>query len=335
VADNRLTLTDLAKSKDPNGAQAQVYELMNQYNPPMQDAPAYPSNAPLGNRTTYRRSLPAVGTAKINKGVTRSKSTTDQRVDTIGYFAGRSEVDARIRKLEGDAAFVSKRQDEDKAFEEALAQLHCNTLFYGDVKTDEASFDGLATRMAALNAGADLTAAQVWNHASGQAVSGADGCSIYVVDWGERACHLIFPPQSIAGLDVQDKGELSVNDADSNPFQAYVSLYDLFVGLCVKDPRHMGRLANIDVSDAALDTPLQGKIIDNLEKIMSYMPDPGGAQRVLYCPFKLYSSFNKQARSFSNQALSIRDYLGRPTPHFYEYPLRKVQQLSIAEATVS
>src|SRR5690242_20143086 len=202
-----MTLLDFAKSKDPNGAQAQVYELMNQYNPPMQDAPAFPSNAPLGNRTTYRRSLPALGTAKINKGVTRSKSTTDQRVDTIGYFAGRSEVDARIRKLEGDAAFTSKRQDEDKSFEEALAQLVCNTIFYGDVKTDEASFDGLAPRMNALNAGTDLTASQVWSQATGQAVVGGDGASIYIVDWGERATHLIYPPQSIAGLDVQDKGE--------------------------------------------------------------------------------------------------------------------------------
>jgi hypothetical protein len=327
-----MTLLDFAKSKDPNGSQAQVYELMNQFNPCMQDAPAYPSNAPLGNRTTYRRSLPAVGTAKINKGVTRSKSTTDQRVDTIGYFAGRSEVDARIRKLEGDGAFVSKRKDEDSAFEEALSQLVCNTMFYGDVKTDEASFDGLAPRMGALNAGTDLTTSQVWSQGT---VTGGDGASIYIVDWGERAAHLIYPPTSIAGLDVQDKGELSVNDADGNPMQAYVSLYDWFVGLVVKDPRHIARLANIDISDAALDTPTQGKLIDILEKIMAHMPDPGAAQRVLYCPFKLYSSFNKQARSFSNQALQIRDYLGRPTPHFYEYPLRKVQQLSITEATVS
>jgi len=332
VADTRMTLLDYAKSKDPNGAQAQVYELMAQFNPCMQDAPAYPSNAPLGNRTTYRRSLPAVGTAKINKGVTRSKSTTDQRVDTIGYFAGRSEVDARIRKLEGDSAFTSKRLDEDKSFEEALSQLVCNTMFYGNVATDEASFDGFAPRMNALNAGASFTAPQVFSQGT---VSGSDGCSIYAIDWGERANHLIYPPESIAGLDVQDKGELSVNDADSNPFQAYVSLYDWFVGLCVKDPRHMGRLANIDVSDAQIDAPTQGRIIDSLEQIMSFMPDPGSAQRVLYCPFKLWSAFSKQARSQSNQALQIRDYLGRPTPHFWEYPLRKVQQLSITEATVS
>lgn len=332
MADTRMTLLDFAKSKDPNGSQAQTYELMNQFNPCMQDAPSYPSNAPLGNRTTYRRSLPSVGTAKINKGVTRSKSTTDQRVDTIGYYAGRSEVDARIRKIEGDAAFVQKRKDEDAAFEEALAQLHCQELFYGDVKLDEASFDGFATRMATLNAGASFTDPQVWSMG---AVVGGDGASIYVIDWGDRAAHFIHPPTTTAGLDVQDKGELSVDDVDGNPMQAYVSLYDLFVGLAVKDPRHIARLSNIDCSDAKLDSPTQGRIIDQLENIMSYMPDPGGAQRVLYCPFKLWSAFTKQARSQSNQALSIRDYLGRPTPHFWEFPLRKVQQLSTTESTVA
>jgi hypothetical protein len=333
AATNRLTLLDFASTKDPNGTQAQVFELMNQYNPPMQDAPAFPSNNVIGNRTTYRRSLPAVGTAKINKGVTKSKSAADQRMDPIGYFAGRSEIDSRIQKIEGTAAFLKKRRDEDLAFEEAFAQLVCNGIFYGNTKLDEASFDGLAPRMASLNAGTSLKDPQVWSQGT---VSGADGCSIYVVDWGERAAKLIYPPNTIAGLDVADKGEINVKDEDGTADMfAYVTAYDWFVGLAVEDVRHIGRLANIDTSDAQLDAPTQGKLIDSLEQIMSFMPDPGAAQRVLYCPFKLYASFSKQARSFANQALTIRDYLGRPTPHFWEFPLRRVEQLSITEPTVS
>jgi hypothetical protein len=331
---NRLTLTDFAKSKDPNGTQAQVFELMTQYNPPMQDAPAYPSNAPYGNRTTYRRTLPAVGTAKINKGVSRSKSQTDQRTDVIGYFAGRAEIDVRIRKLEGEAAYISKRGKEDRSFEEALAQLVCNTLFYGDTKLDEASFDGLSPRLSTLNEGSSLVDPQVWRQSLTVQPNG-DGCSIFVVDWGQDGAHLIYPPNTIAGLDVQDKPDQAVADDDGGSFQADVSLYDWFTGLAVEDMRHIARLCNIDVSDAALDAPTQGKLIDRLEQIMSYMPEPGGAQRVLYCPLKLYASFSKQARSFSNQALTIRDYLGRPTPHFWEYPLRRVEQLSITETNVA
>lgn len=332
MADTRMTLADFAKSKDPNGQQAQVFELMQQVNPILSDAPAYPANAPTGNTTTYRRSLPTVGTAKINKGVTRSKSATDQRQDTIGYFAGRSEIDVRIRKIEGVAAYAAKRLQETRAFQEALAQLVANNLIYGNVATDEAGFDGLFTRMASLNAGTSLVDPQVRSMGT---VTGSDGASIGIVDWGENAAHLIYPPNTVAGLDVQDQPNRDVADVDGAIFTADVTAYDWFVGLAVKDPRHIARLANIDVSDAALDSPTQGKLIDALEQIMSYMPDTAGAQRVLYCPMKLYASFQKQARSFSNQALSIRDYLGKPTPHFWDFPLKRVEQMSITEATVS
>jgi hypothetical protein len=330
MADPRLTLLDYAKSKDPDGTQAQVIELMNQFSPVLQDAPAYPSNAPYGNRTTLRRSLPAVGTAKINKGVAKSKSVTDQRVDSIGFFSGRSEVDARIRKVEGDGAFATRRKGEDMAFEEALVQLVTNTVFYGDTKTDEASFDGLAPRMGAVATG--ITGSQVKSHGT---VTGSDGCSLYIIDWGERAAHLIFPPNTTAGLDVQDLGEIPVNDADSASFQAGVTVYEWFVGLAVKDPRHIARIANIDLSDSLVDAPTTGKLFDDLEQVMSKMPEPGGAQRVIYCPLALYAGFLKQARTVSNLALSMQDYLGKPTPSFWGYPIRRSDQLSITEATVS
>jgi hypothetical protein len=264
--------------------------------------------------------------------VVRSKSATDQRRDVIGYFAGRSEIDRRIRTLKGDAAYITKRQKEDRAFEEALAQLGCNTLFYGDVKLDESSFDGLAPRLNALNEGASRVASQVWSMG---AVVGGDACSIYIVDWGQDASHFIYPPNTVAGMQLEDLLNQPVDDNDGNSFQADVSLYNWFFGLAVEDPRHVARLCNIDVSDAGLDAPAQGKIIDKLEEIMAFMPDPGPNQRVLYAPQKLYAPFRKQARSFANQALTIEDYLGRKEPHFWEFPMRRVDQLSIAETVVA
>lgn len=333
--DTRTTLLDFILAKNCDGTLAETVELMSQLSPILQDSHVVPANAPYGNTTTYRRALPTVGTAKLNKGVIRSKSAQDKRQDTIGYFAGRSEVDARFRKIEGDAVYAGKRRDEDQAFEEALVQLVTNTFFYGDVKTDEASFDGLAPRMAALNAGADITASQVWSMAGGQAVVGADGFSMFVVDWGERATRLIFPPNTVGSLDVQDLGDIPVVDADGASMQAGVTLYDWFIGVSVKDPRHIARLANIDLSDSALDTPLQGKIFDKMEQIFSLMPEPGGSNRVIYCPLRAYASFLKQARTVSNLALSMGEYLGKPTPMMWGYPLRRSDQLSVTESTVS
>jgi hypothetical protein len=335
MADNRITFTDFAKATAPDGSIDDVVESLNQLSPVLQDAHVEAANDTYGNVSTLRTALPTVGTAKINKGVARSKSITSQVRDPMGFFSGRSEVDARMRKVEGDARFGARRRIEDTGFEEALAQAVTNSWFYGSTAVDEAGFDGLAPRMAALNAGASLTGSQVWSHATGQAVVGSDGCSIFIVDHGPSGAKLIVPPNTAAGLDVKDLGEISVNDVDGNPFQAAVTLYEWFVGLAVKDPRHVARLANIDVSDAGIDTPLQGKIFDNIEKILSFMPEPNGHNRVLYCPLKLYSGFLKQARSVSNLALSMGEYLGKPTPMMWGYPLRRSDQLSVTEATVS
>jgi hypothetical protein len=327
-----MTLLDFAKSKDPNGTQAQVIELMNQINPLIEDGSAVPSNAPYGDRVTYRRSLPTVGSAKINKGVTRSKSQTDQRQDVIGMFAGRSELDIRIREVEGSAAFQSKRLEEDQAFEEAFAQYLTTESLYGDVKVDEASFDGFMPRLNTLNPGTSMTTPQV--RSLDGAGSGGDLSSILIIDWGDRAVRWIFPPNTVAGLKVSDIGDQQVNDNDNNPFTAAVTTYDWFLGLGVKDPRHMARLANIDVSAALAASPTN-KILDSLELLMTYMPEPNGAQRVLYCPIAIWAAFNKQARAYANLALSIQDYLGKPTPHFWGYPIRKVEKMSITETQVT
>jgi len=337
ASDTRLTLLDFYKARDPDGSQAQAVELMNQFNPILRDAPALPTNAPLGNRTTFTRSLPSVGTAKINRGVTRSKSTTDQRIDALGYFAGRSEIDSRIRKMVGADAFNRRRMDEDNRFEEAFAQYVAQVSFYGNLASDEASFDGLGTRMGTLNPGTDLTASQVWSMGT---VTGGDGTSLYIVDWGERTCFLGYPQNAAGGLDVEDKGEQNVNDVDGNPMFAYVSVYDWFCGLVVKDPRRIARLANIDLSDALAGGATQGILIDKLEQIMARMPTPPRGdevvgRRVLYCATALWAAFTKQARSQSNQALSIQDYLGQPTPHFWGHPVVQCDQVSTTEPTVS
>ncbi len=332
MADDRLSLLDFASSKAPNGTIARTIELLNQLSPVIEDAYAEAGNAPYGNRTTIRTGLPTVGTTKLNKGTPRSKSSKSAITDSFGIFSGRAEVDARHRDIEGVAAYAQMRADENAAFRESLAQTVTTNFFYGDTAVDEASFDGLGPRMAALNQGADLTAPQVWSMG---AVAGGDGCSMFVCDWGEQALRMGFPPNTVAGLQIKDLGDIPVNDDDGNSLQAGTTLYDWYIGLIPKDRRHMARLANIDLSDALLDAPTQGKIFDKIEQIFALMPEPGGAQRVIYCPLRLYAGFLKQARTVSNLALSMGEYLGKPTPMMWGYPLRRSDRLSTTEGTVA
>jgi hypothetical protein len=325
---DRPTLYDIARETDPNGKPAMIAEILNQTNTILQDAPAYESNADLGHRVTVRSALPVVGFAKVNQGVTRSKGSSEQKIDTIGFLSGRAEIDAKVKMIVGAARFDRKRWTEDKAFLEAFSQLVALTLIYGDERTNAAAFTGFATRMATLSA--LLTGPQVASYGT---VTGGDGTSVYVMDWGEDACHLTYPPGTVAGLQSRDLGEQSVTDAESNPMTAFVTVYDWMVGLAIEDPRHMGRLANIDVSDAQADTAF--KLGTSLIDVLTGMPDPGSNQRVMYAPQRMFAAFYKQAINKSNANLRIDDYKGKPTPYFWDVPMRRVDQISLAESTVS
>jgi hypothetical protein len=338
TTDSRTTLLDYAKMTDPDGRPAQVYEVMNQVLQMLEDAPAYPSNAPFGNRTTIRSSLPTVQTAKINRGTPRSKGTTTQVTDAIGIIDGLSEVDTRQRDVVGEVMFNAERMKEDKGWMEAMAEFVGNLLVYGNTALDEAAFDGLAPRMATKNQGTDRTISQVWSLAnvSGQAVVGGDASSIYVVDWGETGASLIFPPnvEQSGGMMVRNLGDLRVTDKNSNPFMAAVTQFLWYVGLAVKDTRHIARLGDIDISDANIANPLQGTILNVLIDLLTEMIPAGGCTRVLYAPTRVHAAYWKQAINKSNAALAIADYLGKPTLHVWGYPMRRHDQISVAESAL-
>lgn len=330
---DRSTLLDIAKATQPNGMPAKVIELMNQKNPIVQDAPAYPSNAPMSNRITVRNALPTVSTGKINKGVARSKGGTRQLIDTIGIFNGRSEIDIRLKRTMGMTAYNAERDRQSRGFEEALVQRVALELIYGNELTAEEGFTGLAPRLAALASA--ITGSQVVSMGS---VTGSDGTSMYIVDWGEDGAHLIYPKDGIGvgGLDIQNKGETDALDADNNPLRVDLTLYDWFVGLAVKDERRIGRIANIDISDANDDSgaPSQGKLTFKLADVLQSMPASTGYNRVIYTHRSIVAAFDKQAQMNASN-VTIAEYLGQRMPHYQGIPIRVLDQMSAAESTVS
>lgn len=329
---DRTTLLDIAREQDPKGGPAKVYEILNELDPILQDAPAYPSNAEMAEKVTLRSSLPTVQSAKVNKGTARSKGTSVQRVDTIAFVDARSEVDCRIEKIKGASAVAARRMNEDRAFMEAMRQHVANLMFYGDELTSPEDFTGLAPRMSALATA--ITGSQI---SSMGTVVGGDGTSMYIVDWGEAGAHLIYPRDGnhVAGLTVEDKGEQPVEDENGDPLFAYVTMYNWLVGLTVKDPRHVARIANIDLSDAMLSVPTQGELWEKLNDVFSMMPPAAGMRRVIYCPRQIEGAFTKQASNKANAALQWGEWLGEKTAFFRGAPIRSCDAISTAESTVS
>lgn len=328
---NRLTLLDIAKRSDPDGKAATIIEVLNQVNPILQDAPASPSNAPTGNRVTVRSTLPTVNFRKINQGVTRSKSATRQTVDTIGFIDGRCEVDIRERKVIGDANFAAHKANENLAFVEAIGQKIAKTMIYGNELTEESSFTGLQPRLE--TAATAITGSQVAKHHTSP--TGSDYTSIYIVDWSEMYVHLIYPRDGagVAGLDVRNVGEADVYDDDSNPFRGDITIYEWLLGLTVKDPRHIARLANIDVSQALTDTSTLIKA--SLTGMLNGMPPQNGSNRVMYCSRNIKTAFENQVDAKSNVWFDYKEYLGERTLTFKGIPVRILDQISEAESLVT
>lgn len=327
----RPTMLDIAKRLDPSGKIADIVEVLQESNAIIQDAPSYESNATMGNRVTLRSSLPTIGFTRINEGIKPTKSTTKQVVDSMGILGGRSEVDLKQKiALGGEANFNAYRLSEDDAFLEKFGQVAAYNVLYGNEASDSTAFTGFMARLGALSNATVVSGGS----------SDTDNCSILCIDWHERYCHLIHPQGTQIGLQSRDLGEQSVEDGITTgaKFQAMVQAYDWALGLTVKSPKHIGRIANIEVSALATVSGmnyagpnLTHKVIDLLGKM-----DPQGAgTRVLYMPSVVLSAFQKLALDKSNVNLGTGEWAGQPVTTFQGIPMRRVDQMLLNEQLVS
>jgi len=235
-----LTWAEVAKRLDPKGGALAIAEVLEEEWPIFTHAPWVEANDKMSHREARRLSLPTPSWRKVNKGVAVSASRTTPVIDTIGLCEDYVETDVEIIN-----AFDNKKQariTEARAHIAGMRQELEATLLYGSTNTTPEEFNGLSTRMASL-----VTAANVLN-AGG---SGSDLTSIYVVMWGIDKVFMVYPKDTILGIQHQDLGEVTVSDAttsraSTSQYQAYRDHFVVKAGLVVKDDRCIGRIANIE-----------------------------------------------------------------------------------------
>lgn len=236
-------LIDAHKASGPG----QVIEILAKDNPILDDAVARQCNMGAVERTMIRTGLPSTSWGRLYKGVAQSKATMQQVDDTTGFLEARSAIDTRLLKLAKDPA--RQRLVDSAPFFESMNQEMATGLFYHDIATTPEKFKGLSARYDSYYAGAKSGAP---NNAAAQVVDGggrdSDNTSIWFVTWGDHATSLIYPEGTTAGINMQDKGEEPVLDADGNTYYAKVATYEWHMGVTVKDWRYNARIANIDVS---------------------------------------------------------------------------------------
>lgn len=326
---NYPTLVDVAKRLDPGGKIADIAEMLSQTNEVLLDMPYFEGNLPTGHRTTARVGLPSVVWRLLNGGVTPSKSQTAQIDEQCGMLEAYSEVDVALAKLNGNAPAF--RLSEAQAFIEAMNQEMAQTLFYGNSGLNPEEFTGLAPRYSSSTAGNGQNVIKAGG-------SGADNTSLWLIVWGQHSVHGIFPKGSKAGLDHQDLGEVTIENANGIGGARMQAFRDHWVwnnGIALRDWRYAVRVCNIDVSNLVAESSA-ADLIKFMIKAMHRIPSFGIGRPAFYMNRTCYEMLDIQAQSKATYTLQTgNDAAGRPMISFRGIPIRKVDQIVENEALVS
>lgn len=235
---SKYSLVEQAKRIDPSGAQALIAEVLNRNTGMiLGEAPWLPSNDVWTHKTTRRASLPSGSRRKLNQRISQSVSRTTEIMDVIEMIEDYCDVDAAlVDSMPSPAMFRSGEVD---AFIEGLGQTIVSDVLYGDANADPDGMHGLSARMGTLDG----------RFVIGEGGTGSDVTSIYIVNWGQQSAHLIYPKNMANSLGVEhtDKGQVTSETSDGL-IEVYRDHFCIRCGLSVRDPRAIGRLANIESS---------------------------------------------------------------------------------------
>lgn len=321
------TMMDVALATDPDGNIAKIVEILNQTNDIIQDATFIEGNLATGHRTTVRTGIPAPTWRKLYGGVQPTKSTNVQITDNTGMLEAYAEVDKALADLNDNT--VAFRMSEELPHIEGMNQEFADTLIYGNESTEPEAFTGLAPRFNSLSA-------ENADNIIDAAGSGSDNTSIWLVVWGPNTVHCIYPKGSRVGLQMTDKGQVTIEDADGSGgrMEAYRTHYRWDCGLTVRDWRYVVRIANIDVSD--LETLSNTK---NLIKWMTMaserIPSFGIGRPVWYVNRNIREKLRLGIVEKTSSQLTWDTVAGKRVLTFDDIPVRRLDRLIDTEDEIT
>lgn len=326
LAANNPTLLDVAKRTDPDGSISTIVELLAQTNDVLQDMTFIEGNLPTGNKTTVRTGLPTPTWRKLYGGVQPTKSTTAQVTDSCGMLEAYAEIDKALADLNGNTAAF--RLSEDAAHIEGMSQEMASTLFYGNEGSEPEAFTGLAPRFNSKSASNSTNIIDAGG-------TGTDNTSIWLCVWGPQTGFGIYPKGSKAGLQMTDKGQVTIENVDGNGgrMEGYRTHYRHDMGLTIRDWRYFVRIPNIDVSD--LDTVANTKnLINWMIQASERIPSFGKGRACWYVNRTIREKLRIGILEKTTNNLSWETVEGKRVMTFDDIPVRRTDALVNNEARV-
>lgn len=332
LGSRNLTLADIQKRLDSKNKVAPIIELLTQDHEILDDAVVVTCNDGTRHKTSIRTGLPTPTWRKLYGGVQSTKSAVAQVVDSCGMLEALPKVDVDVIDKAPDPA--GTMLSETTPHIEAMKQEVEDILFYGDTTANPEKFHGLAVRYGQA-AGTDESLS-TFNVLSGGATTGQTDCtSIWLIGWGDSTCHLLAPNGGTAGLSHTDMGKRLVTaDDGSGDYEAYVDKYKWDVGLCVRDWRSVGRIANIDVSNLEAESSAADliKLMLRLEERVMHYGGLGAARFSWVMHPRVRTMLRIQMlNKVGNSTLSMENIAGRRVMAFNGTPIRVSRKLRLTE----
>jgi hypothetical protein len=331
LATTHPTLLDVAKRLDPDGKIATIVEMLNQTNEVLDDAVWIESNEATSHVTTIRTGIPAPTWRRLYGFVQPTKSTTVQVRDTTGMLEAYAEVDKALADINGNTAAF--RLSEERPHIEGMNQEQADTIFHGNEGTEPEAFTGLLPRFN------DGTAA------NGQNIIDAGGSSnlqsVWLVVWGPNTVHCLYPKGSKAGLQVTDKGVVTIESlgngvASSGRMEAYRTHYRWDSGFSVRDWRYVVRIANIDVTALTKNAATGADLIDLMTQALELVQDTSMGRPAFYCSRTIRSYLRRQiTNKVASSTLTMENVAGKKVVTFDGVPVRRVDKIVTGESEVT
>jgi hypothetical protein len=247
-----ITFRDINSGRLPNGLlDKDVVELTARENPAIQDVFWKECSKGREDITTIRTGIPEAAFRAYYEGVQGSKSSKKQVANSCGTVSTMVKFDARLYDESKDkAAFLL---DEVEEHAEAMGQGAATALFYGDIKDNPKGINGISKTFsltAATSSDQDVAAYYGLNASRSSNATTAALRSIFMVGWGKKSAHGIYPEGTSMGLQRGKLDFVYADDGTSKTMRWGIQEMNWNIGLNIRDFRYCGRIANIESETA-------------------------------------------------------------------------------------
>jgi hypothetical protein len=315
-----LTLADMAK-EFPNGAGSSVHliNILSKKNALFDDMLFVPTNKDDAYLFNALYGLPNVTYRSLYEGVVASRSSRKQVQESCTLFEEVAEIDKELINIAPDKGLY--RAQEASAALESVANRVSRELWYGSKAADYRAVMGLSERYSKLS-NPDISELIIDAGGTGNVNS-----SIWLVGWGERTFHAIYPKNTRAGLEhtMGDKPIDLIDPVNNGTYEGYRDRVKYRFGIALEDYRFVARICNIDVPKLATfetGSDVSAKLLTLINQLTHRVHNLTGARFAFYMNRDVAEAYEQQLMAKQNLALTIDAATGKIVPSYKGIPIK-------------